>query len=395
MSHDIRDDIRTTFEEAAAELTPPPVDRERFEARVGRVRRQRRAGLVTAATAVAALALATTYGIDVATTSGSPASSTRTGPASGEVAPAWENTTPVLAAVDGGIVLLNDTGTAPLGELGHVEDLFRTFDGALAVDGDSGLVRLRLSGDGTRGAPWEVSTVAPPSRRPIDNITVAADGRSAAWVEITDTGPRAVLYDLARDVPLASSDSGDAGSRLPAGPNVTYLAVDGTTFVTGEGDRLVYHGPLGDQVVPGLSRFQGSVSLAGDLLAVGDHGDEGPVTRLYDVSGGLDQMGSVAAGRAVLSADGSRLLAVPADADGPGPDLAWWDTADLATRRTFDDLPSGVTSGAWLDDGLVGLVSRSSEASAAYVCVTADGPCVPIGEADGALLVAGGVPLGF
>ena len=188
MNTDLTDQVHDAFVRRANDVEAPPIDHVAFEAQVGRARTRRRAGVAGAVAAVAAVSAVTlTAGLglsDLTATPAPPVGSSAPDPA-GPVAPLRSK---VVWVDEGSVVLYGRPTTHRFDSdaFGRFEDAYRTIDGVLVVDAESGLVRITLSGNGSAKAPLSSRDVTAPVDGAVQAVAVSRDGRTAAWLTLGD-----------------------------------------------------------------------------------------------------------------------------------------------------------------------------------------------------------------
>ena len=347
MNTDLTDQVHDAFVRRANDVEAPPIDHVAFEAQVGRARTRRRAGVAGAVAAVAAVSAVTlTAGLglsDLTATPAPPVGSSAPDPA-GPVAPLRSK----VVWVDEGSVVLYGRPTIHRFDsdaFGRFEDAYRTVDGVLVVDAESGLVRITLSGNGSSKAPLSYRDVTAPVDGAVQAVGVSRDGRTAAWLTL---GDQLVLHDLVEDETVATSEVSPGAAVLAAGEDRAVLWDRGRLVLRGDGAPLD---------VPTSDAMPRDADLAGQVLSVTEYGASGSMTtRFYDVGAGEPAGlpgGEVPAGPGALSADGTRYLAETPEAEEPAlaenpAAVALFDTV-TGERADFTGLPLWVHEYVWVD----------------------------------------------
>ena len=368
MNTELTDQVHDAFVRRANDVEAPPIDHVAFEAKVGRARARRRvrvAGAVTAVAAVSAVTLTAGLGLsDLTATPAPPVGSPAPEPV-GRVAPLHSK----VVWVDEGAVVLFQRGATyrfDTDAFDRFEDAYRTVDGVLVADAESGLVRMELSGKGTGRAPLSSREIAAPVDGAVQAVAVSRDGRTAAWLTL---GDQLVLHDLVEDETVAT---------FGVSPGAAVLAADEDRAVVWDRGRLVVRGDGAPQVVPTLDAMPHDADLAGQVLSVTGYGATGSLTtQFYDIGAGEPAElpgGEVSAGPGALSADGTRYLAETPEAEEPAlaetpAAVALFDTV-TGERAGFTGLPLWVHEHVWVDADTVAVTGSDGrdERRDVYTC---------------------------
>lgn len=356
MTIHLDDEVRGALGAAADEVEAPPIDRLAFQAKVRAARGRRiatRAGLVVGGSGAVAAGV-TGVLLAAGAFTGGTGTGTDNAPAASDravFAPSPDSTPPILFVEPG---LVGHATSESFGQtetaVGEPEDVFRTVEGVLLVGGQSGLVRVPVDTDPSLDGA--AVGEAEHSDTPIDNLGVAADGKTAAWFELRDGEVVFVLYSFVDDEELADVVVPDDQASH------TIVAVQGDAAIVQAGNRYELWSADADPIRLDLGR--------GDYLARGSwsHGvlamtrADSTGTDLFAVSGGTAQLiTTVASLGAQVSPAGDNVVGFteaaeePALAEDKRP-VAVWNTT-TGQRADFTGLPDTVFQVGWLDNDTV------------------------------------------
>jgi hypothetical protein len=384
MTTDLHDEVRHTLASQAQAVDVPPIDHLAFQDHVRAARRgvrvRRSAWLaagsgVVAAGVVGAIALSGVI---------APPDSPRAAYGPATYAAATSSTPPVILAGRGTVIQVadqtSDTANVPVSLL---QDVYRTDDGLLVVDEQSSPLRIRVE-DGSGGEPLEVGE---PKRlaHAVDNLAVAADGKTGAWFALVGGEVEFVMYDFAQGEEIFTKPIASDGAVG------TIVAVSGAEAIVSVGPNLELWNsdnetPLGFDLSPyafdassnaGIVAFSRADMTGTDLFA--DNGRElQKLATVPVVSGEVSPEGDNVVGFTPYAVDGPH-------SDDQNPDyLELWSTLG-DSRSSFTGLPQTVYEFVWLDNDTIALtggpsVGRWPGELDTYTCELSDLTCTKVAD---------------
>jgi hypothetical protein len=269
---------------------------------------------------------------------------------------------PVYLSVDGRLRALDPVGRLhPLGV--PVEEIVgATPDGVLAVDRESGLVRIRAVLDEGR---WRFERADPPVVGAVQRAAVSQASGLAAWVSLDD---QLVLFDL---------EGMDVLSRTPVGQETRLYDVGEGVLVNDAGTTLLVRAD--ERTRPAWEgQAPWAAATGGETVALTERGDEGVVTRVYETDGKSVNEVAELPGSGDLSSDGRHYLAAPVEGEDVAPDavpVLW--TRDGGETRALTGLAGAVTGVAWADEDTAAVTIRDgvSGRTDVYTCEASTAAC--------------------